>query len=224
MLYRRKTVGTRLMALAKLLLCLLALAVPFYGGVYGYKYITSSKEGSVQSQQPAEATAKPVNEKQLPVVSCAYAAQAAPKQVDAAGTLDQKGTWIKIVKHEHKLYIMKNKEIIKSYGIAVGKNTGQKERNGDCKTPEGVFSVQSVHDAKSWVHDFKDGKGAVKDAYGPWFIRLKTGWNGIGIHGTHDPDSIGNNVTEGCIRLHNNDLTELKTKYIKNGLRVVIEN
>ena len=60
-------------------------------------------------------------------------------------------------------------------------------------------------------------------AYGPWFIRLKTGWNGIGIHGTHDPGSIGTDVTEGCIRLQNKDVEELKKQYIKVGLPVVIE-
>ena len=69
---------------------------------------------------------------------------------------------------------------------------------------------------------FKDGKGTIKGAYGPWFIRLKTGWSGIGIHGTHDPGSIGQRATEGCVRLRNDHL-ELLVKHVEPGLVVVIE-
>jgi lipoprotein-anchoring transpeptidase ErfK/SrfK len=62
----------------------------------------------------------------------------------------------------------------------------------------------------------------IEKAYGPWFIRLKTGWKGIGIHGTHAPSSIGKNDTEGCIRLRNEELVELKNNQIKIGMPVVI--
>lgn len=130
--------------------------------------------------------------------------------------------WIKVIKHEHMLYVMKNNKALKSYRIAVGKNLGQKERAGDNKTPEGNFIVQQIQNSSYWTHDFKDGKGVIKNAYGPWFIRLKTEWNGIGIHGTHDPKTIGSNDTEGCIRLNNKDLIELKNKYIKIGMTVII--
>ena len=133
------------------------------------------------------------------------------------------GAWIKIIKSEHRLYVMDGDSAIKSYPIAVGTNLGQKQQPGDRRTPEGDFEVQQVQNASSWTHDFKDGKGVIQGAYGPWFIRLKTPWSGIGIHGTHDPNSIGNNVTEGCIRLHNSDLMELKSSYIRTGMKVVIE-
>ncbi len=132
------------------------------------------------------------------------------------------GTWIKIVKGEHKLYVMDGDNILKTYDVAVGRNTGQKEKVGDRRTPEGNFEVQQVQSATSWTHDFGDGKGVIQGAYGPWFIRLRTPWSGIGIHGTHDPSSIGKDITEGCIRLHNSDLQELKSQYIKTGMKVVI--
>ncbi|MDD6850571.1 MAG: L,D-transpeptidase [Veillonellaceae bacterium] len=41
-------------------------------------------------------------------------------------------------------------------------------------------------------------------------MSLNTGWDGIGIHGTHDPNSIGTNASEGCIRMYNQDVAELK--------------
>jgi len=81
------------------------------------------------------------------------------------------------------------------------------------------------------VHDFKDGKGPIKGAYGPCFLGIYTGadrtkskrtWKGIGIHGTHDPSSIGKMVTEGCVRMLNKDIGELK-KYVKIGTLVSIK-
>ena len=96
------------------------------------------------------------------------------------------------------------------YPIACWRALGNKEKPGDMKTPEGLFSVQQIQDASAWTHDFGDGKGEIRGAYGSHFIRLKTpGHRGIGIHGTHDPASIGTRATEGCVRLNNSDLLEL---------------
>ena len=106
--------------------------------------------------------------------------------------------------------------------IACGRNIGNKEKQGDLRTPEGVFHISGIEDASSWSHDFNDGRGTIDSAYGPWFIRLDTpGHNGIGIHGTHAPESIGTRATEGCIRLHNDDLNKLKEK-VHIGMTVVI--
>ncbi len=130
--------------------------------------------------------------------------------------------WLDISKSEHIMRVMSGDEVLESFGIAVGKNAGQKQRAGDMRTPEGEFSVQQVQDASYWTHDFGDGKGQIAGAYGPWFIRLKTGWRGIGIHGTHDQASIGTDATEGCIRLKNDDVKRLKERYIRLGMKVVI--
>ena len=113
--------------------------------------------------------------------------------------------------------------LIYNFPVAMGKNYGNKQKRGDMKTPEGVFEVQEIVDASSWSHDFKDGKGEIAGAYGNWFIRLKTPpHSGIGIHGTHDPNSIGTRATEGCIRLNNADLNTLKP-LVKIGMKVIIE-
>lgn len=116
-----------------------------------------------------------------------------------------------------------NSRLLAAYPIACGRALGNKEKPGDMKTPEGLFSVQQVQDASTWTHDFGDGKGEIKGAYGSHFIRLKTpGHRGIGIHGTHDPASIGTRATEGCIRLNNSDLLQLVKKYVYVGMPVVI--
>ena len=99
---------------------------------------------------------------------------------------------------------------------------GNKQKQGDMRTPEGVFKVVDIQNASKWTHDFHDGKGEIEGAYGKYFIRLKVpGHKGIGIHGTHVPESIGSRATEGCIRLNNDDLERLVT-LIYPPLTVVI--
>ena len=111
---------------------------------------------------------------------------------------------------------------IKEYGISVAVNYGPKKVRGDHKTPEGTFKINQLLNAKGLSHDFKDGKGPIPDAYGPWFLRLDVpGFWDIGIHGTPFPESIGTRATEGCIRLRNEDILDLKNQ-VKVGTVVII--
>ena len=106
--------------------------------------------------------------------------------------------------------------------MACGKVYGDKQKRGDMRTPEGVFHVVSIEDASEWAHDFGDGNGPVEGAYGPLFIRLECpGHKGIGIHGTHLPESLGTRASEGCIRLDNNDLLRL-AEQVHTGMVVAI--
>lgn len=108
------------------------------------------------------------------------------------------------------------------YRIACSKYYGNKERRGDNKTPEGHFKINQLLYAKGISHDFHDGKGPIVGAYGPWFLRLDVpGFHDIGIHGTHLPNSIGSRCTEGCIRLRNEDIIDLKQR-VTLGMDVII--
>jgi hypothetical protein len=114
-------------------------------------------------------------------------------------------------------------ELQHHFKVATGKNFGDKSQKGDLKTPEGIFKIEEVVDASTWSHDFKDDKlGAIKGAYGPYFIRLKVpGQKGIGIHGTHDNNSLGKRASEGCIRLNNNDLIKIVKNIHINSVVVI---
>ena len=112
--------------------------------------------------------------------------------------------------------------IIKQYGMACSRFYGPKQVRGDNKTPEGAFKINELLNARGLSHDFGDGKGPVRDAYGPWFLRLDVpGFRDIGIHGTPFPESIGSRATEGCIRLNNQDIVDLKNR-VKLGTVVII--
>lgn len=120
-----------------------------------------------------------------------------------------------------KLY-SPNDSLIYEFPMACGKNYGNKRKPGDMKTPEGDFKIEKIQDASTWVHDFKDGKGEIAGAYGPYFFRLETpGHSGIGIHGTHAPESLGTRATEGCIRVENGNLLKLK-EHVRVGTEVII--
>jgi len=120
-------------------------------------------------------------------------------------------TFIIINKQEMFLYHYNYKgELLQKSKIACGKKFGNKENIGDNKTPEGVFGIGEIENASTWAHDFKDGNGEINGAYGPYFIRLNVpNQKGIGIHGTHAPNSIGSRASEGCIRMHNDELINL---------------
>ena len=132
---------------------------------------------------------------------------------------------IVIDKKEFSLVLFKGKEKVRQYAVCVGKNPGNKMKVGDTRTPEGEFTISKIQNSKGWMHDFKDGKGSIAGAYGPWFFRLLSvsgrSWEGIGIHGTHDPASIGTRASEGCVRLRNEELLELKN-FVTVGTRVSI--
>lgn len=136
----------------------------------------------------------------------------------------QKAQKIVVSKSCSKLYAFDSKgDTLCNFNCSVGMNYGDKQYEGDKRTPEGEFSISSIEDSRYWTFDFNDGHGQRAGAYGPFFIRLDTpGWRGIGIHGTCFPELIGTRSSRGCIRLSNENLLVL-IDYIEVGTKVVIE-
>ncbi len=88
-------------------------------------------------------------------------------------------------------------------GIGSNPDGGDKLVVGDCRTPEGTFRIVSIEDSGDWEHE-----GRL--SYGPLFLRLDCPpWEGIGIHGTDEPDSVGTKSSRGCIRMRNDELRRL---------------
>ncbi|MBN1882395.1 MAG: L,D-transpeptidase family protein [Deltaproteobacteria bacterium] len=108
-------------------------------------------------------------------------------------------------------------ETVCEFPVSIGSNPDlqDKERVGDCRTPEGEFTVENIHDASGWRYEDEL-------AYGPWFIRLVTPpWTGIGIHGTNEEYLIGAPATHGCIRLNPINIDKVR-RAVDIGTKVTI--
>lgn len=141
--------------------------------------------------------------------------------LSVAPCLSQSRT-IVVDKPNLRLYVLEQADTLFAAPVCVGANYGNKVRKGDKRTPEGSFSISQIQDSSKWTHDFGDGNGEVSGAYGPWFLRIKMPkWTSIGFHGTCFPESVGTRASEGCIRLHNQDIVKLKS-LVSVGTKVVI--
>jgi lipoprotein-anchoring transpeptidase ErfK/SrfK len=109
-------------------------------------------------------------------------------------------------KHAHRLIVLLNGDYIKEYPVAFGAP--------ESPTPEGKFEM-AISKAKD--PDWTDPDGHVYKFGDPKNV-LGTRWmafqetadhHGLGIHGTTDPESIGKDVSNGCIRMRNTDVEEI---------------
>lgn len=80
----------------------------------------------------------------------------------------------------------------------------------DTPTPLGVFRINSRFSGQM-------------SGFGTCFLGLNVPWGQYGIHGTNKPESIGGNVSHGCIRLNNADAEKLYAR-VPNGTVVVIQS
>jgi len=118
---------------------------------------------------------------------------------------------ILVDKSQNTLMLKAGEEIIKTYIVSTGKNNS---------SPLGNFKIINKLLNPTW---FK--AGAVVPASSPENI-LGTRWLGFdlagyGIHGTTDPQSLGKQVTQGCVRMANLEVEELYT-IISVGTEVTI--
>ena len=99
------------------------------------------------------------------------------------------------------------------YFVAVGKNGIDKSREGDEKTPVGIYFVSSYIPGSNLPAIY--GVGAFPITYpNAWDRRLGRTGSGIWIHGTDkDEDSLEPQSSRGCLTLHNGDFQTM-SEYI----------
>jgi len=123
------------------------------------------------------------------------------------------------------LYLFENRDgtprYLTDYYITVGKNGTNKLREGDKKTPLGVYHVTSELPRERL--DAFYGSGAFPISYpNEWDARQGRNGHGIWLHGTpRDTYSRPPRASDGCVVLANEDLDELKTR-VQIGLTPVI--
>jgi lipoprotein-anchoring transpeptidase ErfK/SrfK len=122
---------------------------------------------------------------------------------------------ILINKSQNVLFLKSGEEVIKIYHVSTGK---------DNITPVGTFKIATKIEKPVW---FRNG-GSPIPSESPE-NELGSRWMGFdtdshyGIHGTLHPESIGQQVTAGCVRLKNEDVEEL-FDIVPVGTQVVIQN
>jgi lipoprotein-anchoring transpeptidase ErfK/SrfK len=118
-------------------------------------------------------------------------------------------------KSQNVLFLKSGEEVLKIYHVSTGK---------DNITPVGTFKIASKIEKPVW---FKAG-GVPIPSESPE-NELGSRWMGFdtdphyGIHGTLHPETIGRQVTAGCVRLKNQDVEEL-FDILPVGTQVVIQN
>ena len=119
-------------------------------------------------------------------------------------------------KSDYTLTILLNGHYIKQYPVGIGKSD---------KTPVGVFIVDNKLEKPTWyAPDGVYPYGHPKNVLGTRWIGFedKNDLYGYGIHGTADPDSIGKDMSNGCIRMKNENVEELYD-FVKSKTRVVMQ-
>ncbi len=106
---------------------------------------------------------------------------------------------ILVDKSQNTLILKSDEEVIKTYVVSTGLNNS---------TPVGAFKIVNKLPNPTW---FK--AGAVVPTGSPENV-LGTRWLGFdlpgyGIHGTTDPQSLGKQVTQGCVRMANSEVEEI---------------
>ena len=134
---------------------------------------------------------------------------AAPKRL-AAGSADS----IVLEKKKHTLTLFAAGAPVRSYLVALGNPAGDKQRQGDRRTPEGVFRIDSrnpgskyhlalhisypdaAHAASAKAKGVSPGGDIMIHGLAPQFAAAGA------LHRTHD-------WTEGCIALTNDEIEEI---------------
>jgi len=114
---------------------------------------------------------------------------------------------------ENILMLKTGEKVVKVYNVSTGANNS---------TPVGEFTITTKLTDPVWFN-----RGVVVPPESPENV-LGSRWLGFdlpgyGIHGTVEPETIGKQVTAGCVRMRNEEVEELYS-IIPFGTKVVITN
>lgn len=117
-------------------------------------------------------------------------------------------TAITIDRANFKLRLFKDLKLDRSYGIAVGQV--------GLETPAGLYSINNKAIEPAWHVPDREWAGKLRGKVIPGGAPnnpLKARWlgiyDGVGIHGTGDPGSIGSRASHGCVRMRVDEVIEL---------------
>lgn len=103
-------------------------------------------------------------------------------------------------KSQNILLLKSDEDILKTYSVSTGENNS---------TPIGTFKIVNKLENPIWYKE--DGivipSGSPENALGSRWLGFDL--KGYGIHGTIAPETIGQQMSSGCVRMYNKDVEEL---------------
>lgn len=139
----------------------------------------------------------------------ALAAQPAHAKGDVVGFSGYAAGTIVVKTNERRLYLVVDDQHAIRYPVGVGKAgkqwAGTSRIDGKYVKPAWSPPADVKHD-KPWIPDLIPG-GAPSNPMGVAAMTLAGGE--YAIHGTNMPGSVGGFVSYGCIRMYNQDITDL---------------
>lgn len=147
-----------------------------------------------------------------------------PRQVSYSGTVAAGNI---IVDHRnHRLYFIEGQRRATEYVVAVGApqyaipgNSYTVERKA--LNPDWRPTPSMLRENPDWLPFYAGGPENPMGS-AALYLRNANGSTLYRIHGTNDPEMLGRDVTDGCIRLHNSDITRLYEQ-ARVGARVTID-
>ncbi|GGE37743.1 transpeptidase [Pullulanibacillus camelliae] len=125
--------------------------------------------------------------------------------------------FIIVQKSRHQLTFVNQNHVVFQAPVATGKTAAL--------TPEGLFTV-TVKAVQPYYRRKNIPGGAPNNPLGSRWIGFdakETDGRLFGIHGTNQPDSIGQNVSAGCIRMDRDNLERLYED-VPIGTKILITN
>jgi len=129
---------------------------------------------------------------------------------------------VTIFKNRHVMHVFLQETFVRQYTIGLGLENG---------TPTGEWSVTDKLVNPPYYSPRGEGIIAADDPDNPLgerWIGLRgvsgeaVGQQRYGIHGTHDPSTIGKNESLGCVRMYNEDVEALYDMLVSQHSRVTI--
>jgi len=140
----------------------------------------------------------------------------ASRSATTAILVDKKTNSLQVVEYQEGAF-----KPVKSYHVTLGKVKGDKENEGDLKTPEGIYTFKSFLTPPTLKPKF--GKMAFYMDYPNTYDQMagRTGYD-IMLHATDMPERLKQNYdSEGCIVLDNDQIREVKP-FIRLGLTPIL--
>ncbi|WP_081599546.1 L,D-transpeptidase [Prochlorothrix hollandica] len=105
------------------------------------------------------------------------------------------------------VYVYVSDQLVEQYRVVVGKPGWD--------TPIGDFSIIKLQTNPTWRNPWTQElvpSGGLNPLGVAWISFWSDGYTEIGFHGTPYPELLGQAVSHGCVRMHNDDISELFQK------------